>query len=178
MLQLLVWCRSHSGWIGDDPDSKVLGSSYKSLTKKLMRQQVISDGQRFDRCGFDEPRSPSSPCRWTSRSPARLPILGKMLLEVIEGLNRRVSEGEMFRGTVIRVIQIGDFVAILPGKDGMIHISQLSESRVAKVDDVVHVGDQVTVRVRQMDNHGRINLSLRDVPQQEPEVPAGAVLAA
>ena len=101
-----------------------------------------------------------------------------MLLEVIEGLNRRVSEGEMFRGTVIRVIQIGDFVAILPGKDGMIHISQLSESRVAKVDDVVHVGDQVTVRVRQMDNHGRINLSLRDVPQQEPEVPAGAVLAA
>ena len=87
---------------------------------------------------------------------------------IIEGLTRRVSEGEQFNGTVTRVIPIGAFVEILPGKEGMIHISQLSESRVEKVEDVVNVGDQVTVRVREIDNRGRINLTLRGVEQQEP----------
>jgi polyribonucleotide nucleotidyltransferase len=90
---------------------------------------------------------------------------------IIEGLTRRVSEGEVFSGAVTRVIPIGAFVEILPGKEGMIHISQLSEARVEKVEDVVNVGDQVTVRVREIDNRGRINLTLRGVPQQEP-VPA------
>ncbi len=87
---------------------------------------------------------------------------------MIEGLTRRVSEGEVFSGAVTRVIPIGAFVEILPGKEGMIHISQLSEARVEKVEDVVNVGDQVTVRVREIDNRGRINLTLRGVPQQEP----------
>jgi polyribonucleotide nucleotidyltransferase len=87
---------------------------------------------------------------------------------IIEGLTRRVSEGEVFTGGVTRVIPIGAFVEILPGKEGMIHISQLSESRVEKVEDVVNVGDQVTVRVREIDNRGRINLTLRGVPQGEP----------
>ena len=87
---------------------------------------------------------------------------------IIEGLTRRVSEGETFTGAITRVIPIGAFVEILPGKEGMIHISQLSEARVEKVEDVVKVGDVVTVRVREIDNRGRINLSLRGVPQQEP----------
>ena len=91
---------------------------------------------------------------------------------IIEGLTRRVSEGETFNGSVTRVIPIGAFVEILPGKEGMIHISQLSEARVEKVEDVVNVGDQVTVRVREIDNRGRINLTLRGVPQQEEPAPA------
>ena len=86
---------------------------------------------------------------------------------IIEGLTRRISEGEVFSGAVTRVIPIGAFVEILPGKEGMIHISQLSESRVEKVEDVVNVGDPVTVRVREIDNRGRINLTLRGVPQSE-----------
>ncbi|MBM5815994.1 MAG: polyribonucleotide nucleotidyltransferase [Cyanobacteria bacterium K_Offshore_surface_m2_239] len=90
---------------------------------------------------------------------------------MIEGLTRRVSEGEVFSGAVTRVIPIGAFVEILPGKEGMIHISQLSEARVEKVEDVVNVGDHVTVRVREIDNRGRINLTLRGVPQQEPVSP-------
>jgi polyribonucleotide nucleotidyltransferase len=89
---------------------------------------------------------------------------------IIEGLTRRVSEGEVFTGAVTRVIPIGAFVEILPGKEGMIHISQLSEARVEKVEDVVNVGDQVTVRVREIDNRGRINLTLRGVPQGDPPV--------
>ena len=90
---------------------------------------------------------------------------------IIEGLTRRISEGEVFQGHVTRVIPIGAFVEILPGKEGMIHISQLSESRVEKVEDVVNVGDQVTVRVREIDNRGRINLTLRGVPQSEAPAP-------
>ncbi|MFM8524276.1 MAG: polyribonucleotide nucleotidyltransferase [Cyanobacteriota bacterium] len=90
---------------------------------------------------------------------------------IIEGLTRRVSEGETFRGAVTRIIPIGAFVEILPGKEGMIHISQLSEARVEKVDDVVKVGDQVTVRVREIDNRGRINLTLRGVPQDNGATP-------
>jgi polyribonucleotide nucleotidyltransferase len=95
---------------------------------------------------------------------------------IIEALTRRVSEGEVFSGEVKRVIPIGAFVEILPGKEGMIHISQLSEARVEKVEDVVNVGDHVTVRVREIDNRGRINLTLRGVPQQEP-TPVGAPAA-
>ncbi|MEX1315691.1 MAG: polyribonucleotide nucleotidyltransferase [Synechococcaceae cyanobacterium] len=90
---------------------------------------------------------------------------------IIEGLTRRVSEGEVFTGGVTRVIPIGAFVEILPGKEGMIHISQLSEARVEKVEDVVNVGDQVTVRVREIDNRGRINLTLRGVPQPDTPLP-------
>jgi polyribonucleotide nucleotidyltransferase len=90
---------------------------------------------------------------------------------IIEGLTRRISEGEVFSGAVTRVIPIGAFVEILPGKEGMIHISQLSEARVEKVEDVVNVGDQVTVRVREIDNRGRINLTLRGVPQSDAPAP-------
>ncbi len=84
---------------------------------------------------------------------------------IIEGLTRKVNEGEVFTGSITRIIPIGAFVEILPGKEGMIHISQLSEARVDKVEDVVKVGDEVTVRVREIDNRGRINLTLRGVPQ-------------
>jgi len=93
--------------------------------------------------------------------------------KIIEGLTRKVNEGEVFSGAITRIIPIGAFVEILPGKEGMIHISQLSEARVEKVEDVVKVGDEVTVRVREIDNRGRINLTLRGVPQNgedaEPE---------
>ena len=85
--------------------------------------------------------------------------------KIIEGLTRKVNEGEVFSGSITRIIPIGAFVEILPGKEGMIHISQLSEARVEKVEDVVKVGDEVTVRVREIDNRGRINLTLRGVPQ-------------
>ena len=84
---------------------------------------------------------------------------------IIVGLTRKVHEGEIFPGSITRIIPIGAFVEILPGKEGMIHISQLSEARVEKVEDVVKVGDQVTVRVREIDNRGRINLTLRGVSQ-------------
>ena len=90
--------------------------------------------------------------------------------KIIEGLTRKVNEGEVFSGSITRIIPIGAFVEILPGKEGMIHISQLSEARVEKVEDVVKVGDEVTVRVREIDNRGRINLTLRGVPQNGEDI--------
>ncbi|MBO8217644.1 polyribonucleotide nucleotidyltransferase [Prochlorococcus marinus] len=85
--------------------------------------------------------------------------------KIIEGLTRKVHEGEIFPGVVTRIIPIGAFVEILPGKEGMVHISQLSEARVERVEDVVRQGDEVTVRVREIDSRGRINLTLRGVSQ-------------
>jgi len=85
--------------------------------------------------------------------------------KIIEGLTRKVHEGEIFTGVVTRIIPIGAFVEILPGKEGMVHISQLSEARVERVEDVVRQGDEVTVRVREIDSRGRINLTLRGVSQ-------------
>ena len=85
--------------------------------------------------------------------------------KIIEGLTRKVHEGEIFSGVVTRIIPIGAFVEILPGKEGMVHISQLSEARVERVEDVIRQGDEVTVRVREIDSRGRINLPLRGVAQ-------------
>ena len=76
-----------------------------------------------------------------------------------------MHEGVIFSGVVTRIIPIGAFVEILPGKEGRVHISQLSEARVERVEDVVRQGDEVTVRVREIDSRGRINLTLRGVGQ-------------
>ncbi|MDD9270336.1 polyribonucleotide nucleotidyltransferase [Paenibacillus sp. GCM10023248] len=78
---------------------------------------------------------------------------------IIEGIVREVVVGETYLGTVKRVEKFGAFVEILPGKEGLVHISQISTERVAKVEDVVNVGDQITVKVTEIDQQGRINLS-------------------
>ncbi|TMV52085.1 polyribonucleotide nucleotidyltransferase [Paenibacillus mesophilus] len=90
---------------------------------------------------------------------------------IIEGIVREVVVGETYLGTVRRIEKFGAFVEILPGKDGLVHISQLSTERVAKVEDVVKIGDQITVKVTEIDNQGRVNLS-RKATLAPPQVPA------
>ncbi|REE94468.1 polyribonucleotide nucleotidyltransferase [Paenibacillus taihuensis] len=90
--------------------------------------------------------------------------------QIIEGIVREVIVGEVYLGTVKRIEKFGCFVEILPGKDGLVHISQLSTERVAKVEDVVKIGDQITVKVTEIDAQGRVNLSRKAV--LTPEVPA------
>lgn len=80
-------------------------------------------------------------------------------ISMIKNLVRKLNEGDVYVGRVTRIIPIGAFVEILPGKEGMIHISQLADYRVGKVEDVVSVGDEVIVKVRELDNKGRINLT-------------------
>lgn len=90
---------------------------------------------------------------------------------IIEGIVREVVVGEIYLGTVRRIEKFGAFVEILPGKDGLVHISQLSTERVAKVEDVVKIGDQITVKVTEIDAQGRVNLS-RKVLLTPPSTPA------
>ncbi len=77
----------------------------------------------------------------------------------IENIVKEVVVGETYLGTVKRIEKFGAFVEILPGKEGLVHISQLSTERVAKVEDVLSLGDTITVKVTEIDNQGRINLS-------------------
>jgi len=79
--------------------------------------------------------------------------------KIIEGIVKEVQVGEIYTGTVKRIEKFGAFVEILPNKDGLVHISQLANERVAKVEDVVSIGDQILVKVTEIDNMGRINLS-------------------
>ncbi len=79
--------------------------------------------------------------------------------EMIEDIVREVQVGEVYTGTVTRLMKFGAFVKILPNKEGLCHISQLADHRVENVEDVVQVGDQLEVKVIEIDNKGRINLS-------------------
>jgi len=86
----------------------------------------------------------------------------KTAIEMIERLTKEVEVGEYYVGTVKRIMNFGAFVEILPGKEGLIHISKLSNERVSRVEDVVNVGDEVVVKVTEIDRMGRINLSRKD----------------
>ncbi len=83
----------------------------------------------------------------------------KRAINIIQGMTRKLNEGDVYAGRVTRIIPIGAFVEVLPGKEGMIHISQLADYRVGKVEDEVAVGDEVIVKVREIDNKGRLNLT-------------------
>ncbi|WP_392531000.1 polyribonucleotide nucleotidyltransferase [Nostoc sp. C117] len=83
----------------------------------------------------------------------------KKARNIIQGMTRKLHEGDVYAGRVTRIIPIGAFVEFLPGKEGMIHISQLADYRVGKVEDEVAVGDEVIIKVREIDNKGRINLT-------------------
>jgi polyribonucleotide nucleotidyltransferase len=84
-------------------------------------------------------------------------------LATVEGLVKEIEVGETYTGKVARIMDFGAFVEILPGKDGLVHISQLADHHVDRVEDEVQVGDEVTVMVTEIDRLGRINLSRRAV---------------
>ncbi len=85
--------------------------------------------------------------------------------QMVEALTKEVKPGENYLGTVTRLMNFGAFVAILPGKEGLVHISQLAPQRVERVEDVVKPGDQIMVKVIEIDSQGRINLSRKAVLQ-------------
>ncbi len=87
---------------------------------------------------------------------------GERAKQIIEGIVREVVVGETYEGKVMRVESYGAFVEILPGKEGLVHVSQLGADRVKRTEDVVQVGDRLQVKVTEIDNQGRINLSHRE----------------
>ncbi len=74
--------------------------------------------------------------------------------------------GKLYYGKVVRILTFGAFVELAPGKDGMVHISKLAEKRVEKVEDVINIGDMIWVKVTEIDEKGRVNLSLRDAQRE------------
>ena len=92
---------------------------------------------------------------------------GERARDIIKKLTMKIERGLIVYGKVVRIIPVGAFVEIVPGKDGMVHISQLENRRVEKVEDVVRVGDRVVVKVAEIDDRGRINLTMKGVTPDE-----------
>lgn len=90
-------------------------------------------------------------------------------LKMIDDLTRDVKSGDIYLGKVTKTTNFGAFVEILPGKEGLVHISKLDVNRVNKVEDIVSVGDEILVKVTDIDNQGRINLSRKDAIVQSKE---------
>ena len=87
---------------------------------------------------------------------------GQKALTWIENLTREAKKGEIFQGKVTRIIDFGAFVEVLPGQEGLVHISELAPYRVKRVEDIVKIGEIITVKVKNIDELGRINLSLKE----------------
>lgn len=92
--------------------------------------------------------------------------------ELILNITREVEVGKVYTGKVMRVEKYGAFVEVLPGKEGLVHVSQLDINRVNKVEDICNVGDQIQVKVTEVDGQGRINLSRKEVLKAEQELTA------
>lgn len=88
-------------------------------------------------------------------------------MAMIEDIVREVEIGKIYLGKVVRIEKFGAFVEIFPGQDGLVHISQLAEERVAKTEDVVNIGDQICVKVTEVDDRGRVNLSRKEAMKEQ-----------
>jgi polyribonucleotide nucleotidyltransferase len=99
----------------------------------------------------------------------------KQALAMIQALTREAEVGKIYTGTVRKVVEFGAFVELFPGTDGLIHISELSDKRVAKVSDVVNEGDEVMVKVVSIDKAGKIRLPRKEAMAERAAAVAGAV---
>lgn len=89
---------------------------------------------------------------------------------MIEAIVKMIEVGEIYYGKVVRLMNFGAFVELLPGKDGMVHISKLADHRVEKVEDEVKVGDEILVKVVEIDDKGRVNLSRKGLIEEEKRI--------
>ncbi|WP_053983886.1 polyribonucleotide nucleotidyltransferase [Niameybacter massiliensis] len=143
--------------INPEKISEVIGPKGKMINKIIDETGVkidIEDDGRVFICGTDADK--------TARA-----------IEIIQGIAKDIEAGEVYNGKVVRLMNFGAFVELLPGKEGLVHISQLAHERVEKVEDVVAVGDMIQVKVIEIDKQGRINLSrkvLLEKPKREETV--------
>lgn len=92
----------------------------------------------------------------------------KKAIEIIKGIVEEPEVGKVYLGKVKRIVDFGAFVEILPGTEGLLHISQISHKRIARVSDVLKEGDEILVKVTEIDNLGRVKLSRKEVVEKEP----------
>jgi len=86
--------------------------------------------------------------------------------EWINNLTREVKAGEIFQAKVVKIMAFGAFVELLPGQDGLVHVSEIADRRIEKVEDVLKIGDMVAVKVKEIDSQGRINLTMRGLEKK------------
>ncbi|TCT15045.1 polyribonucleotide nucleotidyltransferase [Natranaerovirga pectinivora] len=127
-----------------DPEkiSELIGPRGKTINKIIDETKVkidIEDDGRVFICGPDSD-------------------MAKRALEIIESITKTIEAGQIYTGKVTKIMKFGAFVELAPGKEGLVHISKLSKERVENVEDVVSVGDVITVKVAEIDGQGRINL--------------------
>ena len=138
-----------------DPEKirDVIGAGGKTINKIIaetgVKIDIKEDGKIFV-------MSPDSAC-------------ANKAIKMIEDLTKEIKTGEIYLGKVTKITTFGAFVEILPGKEGLVHISKLDVARVNKVEDVVSVGDEILVKVTEIDGQGRINLSRRDAIKDSEE---------
>lgn len=92
---------------------------------------------------------------------------GKKAMDMILDVAKIIEEGGIYNGTVTRIMSFGAFIDLGGGNEGLLHISKISSKRVEKVEDVLNIGDEVTVKVSEIDNQGRINLNMKDLEAKE-----------
>ena len=97
--------------------------------------------------------------------------------QIIEGMTKEIAVGEMYQGRVVTIKEFGAFVEVLPGKDGMVHISELADFRVNKVEDVIKMGDVIWVKCIGVDEKGRVKLSRKAAMKERGEAAAAAPAA-
>jgi polyribonucleotide nucleotidyltransferase len=90
----------------------------------------------------------------------------KKAIEMVQRIAAEAEIGKIYKGTVRKIVEFGAFVEILPGTDGLVHISQLAPERVRKVSDVLKEGDEVMVKVLEIDKQGKIRLSRKEALQE------------
>jgi polyribonucleotide nucleotidyltransferase len=93
---------------------------------------------------------------------------------MIRGITAEAEIGKIYRGKVKKITDFGAFVEILPGTDGLVHISQIAEQRIKSVSDVLKEGEEVMVKVLEIDKQGRVKLSRREALREVKESPAAA----
>ena len=138
--------------INPEKISEVIGPKGKTINNIIDETGVkidIEDDGRVFICGIDAEKT-------------------KRAIEIIEGIAKDIEAGQVYTGKVVRLMNFGAFVELLPGKEGLVHISQLAHERVEKVEDVVNVGDTIEVKVIEIDKQGRVNLS-RKVLLEKPK---------
>ena len=94
---------------------------------------------------------------------------GKKALKMVEDIAKDVEVGEIVEGTVTKIMPFGAFIEVPGGKEGLLHISKISKKRVEKVEDVLKIGDVVTVKVYEIDAQGRINLTKKELEEETTE---------
>ncbi len=141
-----------------DPEkiSEVIGPKGKVINKIIDETGVkidIEDDGRVFICGSDAQKA-------------------RLAIKMIEGIAKTIEEGQVFTAKVVKLMNFGAFVELVPGKEGLVHISQFSHERLAKVEDAVAIGDEIEVKVIEIDKQGRINLSRKALlkkPEQTTE---------